>query len=302
MEYLSPKLDIVFKRLFGEKNNRDMLKDLLKTYFDMDEDEKDLILENTEITPEEITMKFSRLDLRISTKKSEIDVEVQINDNKDFEKRSVYYASSLLNSSARRGEEYSDIKAIRTLNILDYNSFPQCDDFFTTFVLYDPKHKIQLTDVFSMNFVELPKVRSATAEQIKGDSKVAWAAFFNAKSKEEFDMVRENTVNPNVQKAVEVLGRLSLNGRVRQEAKIREDALFNERSALSAARREGREEGKVEGRAEGKAEERAKIIKNLRAAGMSEEQIQNIVSDPDHDETPVIEELPEETETEAYEI
>lgn len=117
MEYLSPKLDIVFKRMFGEKNNRDMLRDLLKTYFDMDEDEEDLILENTEITPEEITMKFSRLDLRISTKKSEIDVEVQINDNKDFEKRSVYYASSLLNSSMRRGEEYSDIKAIRTLNI-----------------------------------------------------------------------------------------------------------------------------------------------------------------------------------------
>ena len=310
MEYLSPKLDIVFKRMFGEKNNRDMLRDLLKTYFDMDEDEEDLILENTEITPEEITMKFSRLDLRISTKKSEIDVEVQINDNKDFEKRSVYYASSLLNSSMRRGEEYSDIKAIRTLNILDYVSFPQCDDFFTTFVVYDPEHKIKLTDSFSMHFVELPKIRNATAEQIKGDSRVAWAAFFNAKSKEDFNMLRENTVNPNVQKAVEVLGRLSLNGSVRQEAKIREDALFNERSALSAARKEGREEGRAKGKAEGRAEGKAEGLQegikimsdNLRAIGISEEQIREAIRMYDRNDTPVIEESPEETETEGLEI
>ena len=74
-------------------------------------------------------------------------------------------------------------------------------------------------------------------------------------------MLRENTVNPNVQKAVEVLGRLSLNGSVRQEAKIREDALFNERSALSAARKEGREEGRKEGREEGRKEGREESIR-----------------------------------------
>ncbi len=196
------------------------------------------------------------------------------------------------------------------MNILDYVSFPQCDDFFTTFVVYDPEHKIKLTDSFSMHFVELPKIRNATAEQIKGDSRVAWAAFFNAKSKEDFNMLRENTVNPNVQKAVEVLGRLSLNGSVRQEAKIREDALFNERSALSAARKEGREEGRAEGKAEGRAEGKAEGLQegikimsdNLRAIGISEEQIREAIRMYDRNDTPVIEESPEETETEGLEI
>lgn len=119
-------------------------------------------------------------------------------------------------------------------------------------------------------------------------------------------MLRENTVNPNVQKAVEVLGRLSLNGSVRREAKIREDALFNERSALSAARKEGREEGRAEGRAEGKAEglqEGIKIMSdNLRAIGISEEQIREAIRMYDCNNATVIEESPEESETEGLEI
>ncbi len=102
-------------------------------------------------------------------------------------------------------------------------------------------------------------------------------------------MLRENTVNPNVQKAVEVLGRLSLNGRVRQEAKIREDALFNERSALSAARKEGREE------------ERLKMVNSLRALGVSEEQIREAIRLSERDDAPIIEELSEEIETENLE-
>ena len=139
---------------------------------------------------------------------------------------------------------------------------------------------------------------------------LAWSTFFNAKSKEDFNMLRENTVNPNVQKAVEVLGRLSLNGSVRQEAKIREDALFNERSAMSAARKEGREEGRAEGKAEGRAEGKAEGLQegikimsdNLRAIGISEEQIREAIRMYDRNDTPVIEEPSEETETEDLEI
>ncbi len=115
-------------------------------------------------------------------------------------------------------------------------------------------------------------------------------------------MLRENTVNPNVQKAVEVLGRLSLNGSVRQEAKIREDALFNERSALSAARKEGREEGRAEGKAEGLQEGIKIMSDNLRAIGISEEQIREAIRMYNRNDTPVIEESPEETETEGLEI
>ena len=36
MEYLSPKLDIVFKKMFSDKNNTDMLKGLLRAYLDID--------------------------------------------------------------------------------------------------------------------------------------------------------------------------------------------------------------------------------------------------------------------------
>ena len=83
---------------------------------------------------------------------------------------------------------------------------------------------------------------------------------------------------------------------------------------MSAARKEGREEGRAEGKAEGRAEGRAegkaeglqegiKIMSdNLRAIGISEEQIREAIRMYDRNDTPVIEESPEETETEGLEI
>lgn len=274
MDYLSPKLDIVFKRMFGDENNKDILQDFLKTYLDIEANEKDLILKNTEITPKDITMKFSRFDLRVSTKKEEIDIEIQVNKQKDFHKRTLYYASLLMNSNVKRGQKYADAKRVVILNILNHRMFPQYKDFFTTFILYDPKHKIQLTDALKIHILELPKIKNATLEQIRSNSKIAWAAFFNAESEEEFDMLRENTLNRKIQKAISVLGKLSVSEKMRSEAQKRENALFNERSALSAERAEGRAEGRVEGR----KKEREEIIKKMRKANMSEEQIKSIIN------------------------
>ena len=43
-------------------------------------------------------------------------------------------------------------------------------------------------------------------------------------------------------------------------------------------RAEGRVEGRVEGKAEGKAEERADIIARMKASGMTDEQIEKVLS------------------------
>lgn len=242
MEYLSPKLDIVFKTMFSDKNNTDMLRGLLKAYLDIDE-EGTYTLSNTEITPEELDRKFARLDLRITTGQHEIDVEIQLLNKKDFVERSIYYWASLFTSTVKRGEKYNGAKSTMSLNILDFRLFQDCEDFNTNFTFYDPDHNLALSDKVRIGFVELPKIREYTPEQLKSDERVAWAAFFNAKREEEFNMLSQTTANPDVKKAVTVIRELSADERLREQARKRQEALFDEQSALKAERAEGRAEG-----------------------------------------------------------
>lgn len=269
-ELISPKLDIVFKKMFGDVNNADMLSSLIKAYLDVDTGGK-FELSNTEITPEELERKFARLDLRISTEQSEIDIEVQVLNTLDYNDRCLYYWASLYTSSILRGEEYNSAKQTLALNILDFKMF-DCESFNTNFTFCDPKNNVTLSDKARISFIELPKIRNITREQIKNDERIAWAAFFNAKTKEELDMLNETTNNVGVQKAVAVIKELSADERIREEARKRADALFNERSAMKAHLEKGLEIGLERGRAEGRAEgeaERARLeaeIAQLKAA------------------------------------
>ncbi len=63
--------------------------------------------------------------------------------------------------------------------------------------------------------------------------------------------------------------------KIQELARLREKALHDEASALSTARKEGREQGRAEGRAEGRNE----MIEKMRKSGMTDEQIEKILSE-----------------------
>ena len=60
-------------------------------------------------------------------------------------------------------------------------------------------------------------------------------------------MLNQATNSPTVQKAVTIIRELSGDERIREEARKREEALFNERSALKGAKEEGIAEGLATG-------------------------------------------------------
>ena len=83
-----------------------------------------------------------------------------------------------------------------------------------------------------------------------------------------------NTNVPIMQKAVRVIYDMSENTRIKEEARLREKALHDEASALKQAKNEGREEGRAEGREEGIAA----VVVKMKAAGLSESEIQRILN------------------------
>ncbi len=85
-------------------------------------------------------------------------------------------------------------------------------------------------------------------------------------------MLKQTNV-PIINKAVNVIYDLSEDTRMREMARIREKALHDEASALANAKNKGLKEGRIEGIAIGEANKEAALIANMRAIGMSEEQI-----------------------------
>ncbi len=100
-----------------------------------------------------------------------------------------------------------------------------------------------------------------------------WLQLINAESEEELAMLQNTNVEP-IKKAVMVIHKMSADEKLRDIARLREKALHDEASALGGARDEGIAEGMAKGMEKGKAE----IIKKMRAAGLSDAEINRILN------------------------
>ena len=166
-----------------------------------------------------------------------------------------------------------------------YQSF--CGDFFSIILMIFIKKETGevFSDKFSIHFFELKKVGRKPNPV---SSRELWLQFINADSEEALDMISQTNV-PIMKKAVNVIYDMSEDTKIREIARLREKALHDEASALKNAKEEGRVEGeakglikgRAEGRAEGKAEgaakKQAELIANMKAFGMTDEQINSII-------------------------
>lgn len=266
---ISAKLDIIFKRIFLIEENEDILHDFLSSLLDIPyESIKKIEILNSDVLPENAGGKSSRMDLKLLVDDCLVNVEMQINNQAGFKDRTLYYWSKLYGDELKSGEEYDMLKKSIAINIVNFNMF-DCENFHSHFkVMEADRHEI-LSDKCSIHFFELRKINKKIN---KNNRMELWLQLINAESEEELDMLQETNI-PAVQKAVMIIHKMSADEKTREIARIREKALHDEASNIGAARREGIAEGRAEGRAEGLNE----AIAKMRAAGMTEEQIRNIL-------------------------
>lgn len=260
-DVISAKLDIIFKKIFSLDENEDLLHDFLASLLEIPyNDIKKIEVRNSDVLPETAEGKFSRMDLKLLVDDRLVNVEMQIRAQPDFNDRVLYYWSKMYSGDLRSGEDYSELKQSISINIINFNMF-DCAEFHSHFKLLETNRHEVLSDKCSIHFFELKKINRAVN---KNNRMELWLQLINAESEEELTM---NV--PAIQKAVMVIHKMSADEKLQEIARMREKALHDEASALKGAREEGREEGR--------AEERAEIISKMKAAGMSDEQIKNIL-------------------------
>ena len=309
-DVISAKLDIIFKKIFTDKNNEDMLHSLVASLLDIPpESITNIIINNPEIPPELASGKFSRLDLCLTVDNRLVNVEIQVKNDPDFRDRTLFYWAKLYTSELKSGEDYGELKQTISINIINFNMFEGTDYHTEVAAMIKGTDEV-FSDKFAIHFFELKKVGK---DAPVSDTRELWLRFINADSEEDYTMLESSNV-PIMNKAVKVIYDLSEDARIREAARMREKQLHDEAAALKGARLEGRAEGIeigvnkgraegieigiTKGRAEGieigvnkgraegieigvnkgRAEERSLIIKNLKALGLTDEQIQAAVT------------------------
>ena len=251
---LSPKLDIIFKKIFSE--NKDLLKSLLSAMLDTPVEQMgEILVLNGELMPNDIEGKVARLDLSAEFNKVKVNIEIQIKPQNDYVDRSLYYWAKMYVSDLKSGSSYAQLKKTISINILDFN-------------LLKTETGERFSDKFEMHFFELRKL----SEESKIDRKLKlWLKFLKAEREEEFEMLgQENDVAIN--KAIAVVHNMSADEKIRQEAWMREKTLNDYYSDMFNAREEGIQEGFEKGMEKGKMN----ILETMKRLGYSQKDIDKI--------------------------
>ena len=108
-----------------------------------------------------------------------INAEVQVGDEHNMERRSVFYISRLYTDQMKPHMKFSDICPAIAINILDFPFLP-FSEYHNRYRLKNTTNNHELTDVFEVNFLELPKVPVMDLKS----SKDLWMRFFTANDEE----------------------------------------------------------------------------------------------------------------------
>ncbi|MBF0408702.1 MAG: PD-(D/E)XK nuclease family transposase [Candidatus Riflebacteria bacterium] len=237
--------DYFFKRIFGSEENKDILLSFLNSILAPDGKNQLTCIEllNREIDPEFIFDKSARLDILGKTNSNElIDIEVQVCNEGDNDSRPLFYWAKLFSGQLKSGSHYQDLKRTIVIAVLNHSFIKTHENYHSSYQIYDVNSQHVLTDLLSIHFLELPKMR--TLQKKPRTLLEKWLMYLCNTEGEAMDAIAEN--EPQIQKALTCEEIFQKVEKDRLNYEMREKALLDYSSALASAEQRGKNEGKVE--------------------------------------------------------
>ena len=273
MSHLKPTNDFVFKKIFDETKNEDILKDLLSAILTDIKIHKVTVNKDVSLERKLITDKLGILDVVATLNNGIIvNIEMQINNYENTIERSLFYGAGIFHENLHSGQRYLDASRTISIWIANYDIFSE-GPFHERAMLKRDYENIILTDKMEFHYIQLSKFKkkckriSSKLEQ--------WLQFIINDNLEEIKM----SDNKYIKKAEEELEYLTGDEEARRLAYLREKAIRDEQSALITATRKGIAEGKLENQkeiAKKMLEENLHIELIIRVTGLSKEEIEKL--------------------------
>jgi len=265
--------DFIFKYVFGREENLDILLDFVNAVL-VDSGFTPVVglsLKNPVNLRQTSWLKETVLDIKATDAKGhQFDIEIQVEPDAAYAQRSLFYWAQVYANQLNKGDDYSELKPVVCINILDFTLFSGLSTQHHCFMLHEIRNKdLILTEDLAIHFIELPKKQTLQSRL------TLWTSLIDSDPYQEDAMTILFQKDPLLNKAQQEFQRCTEDEELRELALSREKYQLDISSKLGAARREGKLEGKLE---------TARQLKSLgvadltirEATGLSNEEIERL--------------------------
>jgi predicted transposase/invertase (TIGR01784 family) len=271
MDRISPRVDIAFKKIFGVEENKDLLISLINSIVGKEDQVTDVTLLNP-YNPKSFRQdKLSILDIKAQGQDGKrFNIEIQITDEADYDKRALYYWAKLYTEQLKSTEDYSTLSKAIGIHILNFTSILSNDRYHNAFQIKEKETNEIYFEDLELHTIELKKFSKNNKEELSDIvSKVKnaldiWIAFLTRNDLLNKDHLPDSLNNPELKKALTVLEGMNFGPEEREAYEEHLKWLRIETNTLKKYEAKYFNEGKAEGVYENKLEN----AKNLLMAGV----------------------------------
>ena len=268
---LSPKIDVVFKMLFGEQKHERITKKLIEDV--IEEKVETIELEQTPyLWGNQADDKLGIIDVRATINgKNPIDIEMQILDNHDIEKRILFYWSKLYLKQIDRGDDYNKLNRSISIIFLDYEieKLKQLPIHTKWQIRSDKNGKTILTEDLEIHIIEIPKIN----RMLENGKLKKWILFLENPEGEETKKMAEK--EKEIKEAIETLEDISSDEAKERIAESRQKYIMDTKSQLRTAEEKGLKKG-IKEIAKKMLQEDIAIETIIKITGLTKEEIEKI--------------------------
>ncbi len=243
MNFINPKTDYAFKKIFGSSESQDILKSFLNALiYEGKSIIKKLEIIDPSLPPIVQGLKDTYLDVRAFLNNDTIAIiEMQVLNVQSFDQRILFNAAKTYACQLQKGEGYRMLKPVIALTITDFEMFPNSENVISRFIYKEETTNFIYTkNDMKLIFVELPKFKRELAELETLADK--WIYFMKyARSLNEVPETMD--VIPEIHQAFVIANQVNLTREELEDMERREMFIYDQEGAILLGRQEGREEG-----------------------------------------------------------
>jgi predicted transposase/invertase (TIGR01784 family) len=212
MSNISPRVDIAFKKIFGVEENKDLLISLINSIVSKEDQVCGVTLLNPYNPKSFRNDKLSILDIKAEGYDGKrFNIEIQISDEADYDKRALYYWAKLYTEQLKTTEDYSKLSKAIGIHILNFTSIPEVDKYHNVFHVTEKESGMLYFKDLELHTIELKKFTKNSDEKLTDiiakvkNSLDMWAAFLTRYDLLKVDNLPDSLNDSSLKKAINVL-------------------------------------------------------------------------------------------------
>ncbi len=213
MQNIDPRVDIAFKKIFGVEENKDLLISLINSIVSKEDQVKSVTLLNPYNLKSFKKDKLSILDVKAEGEDGKrFNIEIQISDEADYDKRALYYWAKLFTEQLKSAEDYGSLSKAIGIHILNFTSILGVPAYHNVFRIQEEKTGLHYFKDLELHTIELKKfVENVGKKELKDfvdkvkNALDMWSTFLSRHDLLKKDKLPSKLDNPALKKALNVL-------------------------------------------------------------------------------------------------